>query len=80
MSFKMIPISGCHTLTWSVQLLITSSQLFMGLQGFLDEKTSMTRKSHITNFYLLCTSLKKLDVLLHKILCFPTASQDAHNS
>lgn len=80
MSFKTIHIFGCHTLTWSVQLPITSAQLFRGPQGFLDEKISMTRKSHITSFYLLCTSLKILDVLLHKILCFPTASQDAHNS
>lgn len=51
--------SGCHPLTRSVKCPTPSIQLFRAVQGFVDEKLSMTRKSHVANFYLLCTSLKK---------------------
>ena len=59
MSFKTMHISGCHPLAWSVKCPTPSTQLFRALQGFVDEKVSVTRKNHVTNFYLLCTSLKK---------------------
>lgn len=58
MSFKTMHISGCHPLAWSVKCPTPSTQLFRALQGFVDENISVTRKSHVTNFYLLCTSLK----------------------
>lgn len=58
MSFKMMHISGYNPLAWSVKCPTPSTQLFRTLQGFVDEKISMTRKSHITNFCLLGTSLK----------------------
>lgn len=59
MSFKTMHISGCHPLAWSVKCPTPSAQLFRALQGFVDENISVTRKSHVTNLYLLCTSLKK---------------------
>lgn len=59
MSFKTMHISGYHPLAWSVKCPTPSTQLFRALQGFVDENISVTRKSHVTNFYLLCTSLKK---------------------
>lgn len=58
MAFKKMPISGCHKLARSVKCPTPSTQLFRALQGFVDEIISVTRKSHVTNSYLLCTSLK----------------------